>query len=110
MYVVIKIAGDSTSWWTRSLADGNALAGELANGAANVPVFYPVIGNLLISAEANVAILDVPPGDSWIPSDTKAPVATLYVQSGPSANPAENPALTLQVGTNLDELASEIIS
>lgn len=113
MYVVIKIAGDSTSWWTKSYTDANALVAELAQGPANVPVFYPIIGNLLISRLASVAILDVPPSVSWIPSDTQAPVATLLVESGPVAEPAgssDSPAYTLPVGTNLDELASKIMS
>lgn len=113
MYVLIKIAGDSTTWWTKSLTDASALAEQLAHGPASVPVFYPVIGNLLISRLASVAILDVPPSVSWIPSDTQAPVATLLVQTGPAAGAAgssDSPGYTLPVGTNLAELASKITS
>src|SRR5258708_23761565 len=105
MYLVIRIAGDPTSWWTESFTDANALAAELASSPANVAVFYPVKGNLLISKGASVAILDVPPTVSWIPSGVQAPVATLYVQAGPAADFS---GYTLPVGTNLDDLQTQI--
>lgn len=107
MYVVITIAGDPTSWWTDNATDATALAAELARGPANVPIIYPVKGNLLISAKASVTILDVPPSQSWIPSGGQAPVATLYVQAAPTA---EFSGYTLPVGTNLDELQKEILA
>ena len=114
MYVLIKVAGDSTTWWTKSLTDADALVEQLAHGPAKVPVFYPVIGDLLISRLASVAILDVPPSVSWIPSDTQAPVATLFVQTGPppadSAESSDSPGYALPVGTNLVELAAQIMS
>lgn len=105
MYVVITIAGDPTSWWTESLTDGNELVAQFAQGAVKVPVFYPVKGTLLISKDASVAILDVPPSVSWIPSGVQAPVATLYVQDAPSATDS---GYTLRVGTNLADLESQI--
>lgn len=105
MYVVITIAGDPTSWWTESYTDANELVAELASGPVNVEVFYPVKGNLLISKGASLAILDVPPSVSWIPSGAQAPVATLYVQAGPAADFS---GYTLPVGTNLADLESQI--
>lgn len=108
MYVIINVAGDPTSWWTESFASGSALAAELAQGPVNVPVFYPVKGNLLLSPLASVSVFDVLPTVSWIPSGVQAPVATLYVQASPPATHFSG--YTLPVGTNLVDLASEIMS
>src|SRR5258708_28284865 len=105
MYLVIRIAGDPTSWWTESFTDANARAAELASSPANVAVFYPVKGNLLISKGASVAILDVPPTVCWIPSGVQAPVATLYVQAAPAA---DFYGYTLPAGTNLDALQTQV--
>lgn len=105
MHVVITIAGDPTSWWTESVTDANALAAALAAGSANVPVFYPINGNLLISKNASVAIVDVPPTVSWIPSGIQAPVPTLYVETGPAADIS---GYTLPAGTDLAALENEI--
>lgn len=107
MYVIVNIAGDPTSWWTKSFDSGSALAAQLAQGPVNVPVFYPVVGNLLLSPTASVSVFDVPPTVSWIPSGVQAPVATLYVQAGPATHFS---GYTLPVGTNLADLASEIMS
>ena len=107
MYVIINIAGDPTSWWTESFASGSALAAELAQGPVNVPVIYPVKGNLLLSPQASVSVFDVLPTVSWIPSGVQAPVATLYVQASPATHFS---GYTLAVGTNLVDLASEIMS
>lgn len=105
MNIVITIAGDPTSWWTKSFANAEALVAELAQGAVNVPVFYPVEGNLLISMRASVAILDVPPVVSWIPSGVRAPEATLYVETEPTADFS---GYTLPAGTDLAHLQNEI--
>ncbi|HWF79714.1 MAG TPA: hypothetical protein VN695_03955 [Streptosporangiaceae bacterium] len=105
MYVVITIAGDPVSWWTESVTDAAELAAELAQGPADVPVIDPLKGNLLISAKASVAIVQVPPSQSWIPSGTQAPVATLYVQAGPTAGSS---GYTLPVGTDLADLRNQI--
>jgi hypothetical protein len=105
MYVTITIAGDPTSWWTEAVADASAFAAELAQGPVNVPVFYPVAGNLLISKGASVAIFAVPPTVSWIPSDAQAPVATLYVQAAPTG---DDSGYELPVGTDIVNLAEQI--
>lgn len=105
MHVVITIAGDPTSWWTESVTDADALAAELAAGSVNVPVFYPINGNLLVSKNASVTIVDVPPTVSWIPSGVQAPVATLYVEAGPTADFS---GYTLSAGTDLAQLENEI--
>lgn len=108
MYVIINVAGDPTSWWTMSFASGSALAAQLAQGPVNVPVFYPVIGNLLLSPAGSVSVFDVPPTVSWIPSGVQVPVATLYVQASPPAT--HLPGYTLPAGTDLESLAGEIMS
>ncbi len=109
MYVVINIAGDPTSWWTESLTDANALVEELAQGAANVPIYFPVKGNLLISKLATVTSIGVVRPQSWIPSDLTAPTPLLYLPS-PAGISAVNLGCELPVGTNLDQLASDITS
>lgn len=109
MYIIITIAGDPTSWWTKSDADtypdAKTLATKLGQASANVPVLAPVEGNLLISKNASVAILEQLPGESWIPSGGRAPVATLYVEAGPTT---DSSGYTLKVGTNLDDLEKTI--
>lgn len=105
MYVVINIAGDQTSWWTEKESGASEVVAELASGPADVEVFYPVKGNLLISGRASVAVLDVPPAVSWIPSGVQAPVATLYVQAGPTADFS---GYTLAAGEDLADLRNQI--
>ena len=109
MYVIVNIAGDPTSWWTESFTDANSLVGELALGAVNVPVVFPVKGNLLISRLATVSSIGVLPPHSWIPSDLTAPTGLLYLPS-PAGMSAAGLGYTLPVGTNLDQLANEITS
>lgn len=110
MYVVINIAGDPTSWWTQSVTDSNALAAELAQGPANVEVFAPLKGNLLISRLAIVSIVDVlADPHSWIPSGSTAPIATMYLPS-PAGVSGADPGYALPVGTDLGALGDQITS
>jgi hypothetical protein len=110
MYVVINIAGDPTSWWTESVTDASTLAAELTQAPTAVEVFAPLTGNLVISNRATASIVDmIAAPHSWIPSGATAPIATLYLPS-PGGVSGVDPGYALPVGTDLDELADQVMS
>ena len=110
MYVVINIVGDPTSWWTESVTDASTLAAELTHGPAVVEVFAPLKGNLVISNRATASIVElIAAPHSWIPSGATAPIATLYLPS-PGGVSGVDPGYALPVGTDLDELADQVMS
>ena len=114
MYTILIIEGDPTNWY---LKDDGTLAAAIAKQLSEpnqppvqVPVIYPLIGQLILSPRAgSVAILREPPTVSWIPSDIKAPTAVLYVPS-PTGPTTQFPGYELPVTANVDALTQEIVA
>lgn len=116
MYTILIIDGDPTNWYLKD--EGGTLAAAITKQLSEpdpppvqVPVIYPLGGQLMLSPRAagNVAILEVQPTVSWIPSDLKAPTAILYVASatGPTH---QFPGYELPDTTNVDALRQEIVA
>jgi hypothetical protein len=110
MYTILIIDGDPTNWYLQG-TDSATVAQQLSQGPAILPVIYPLAGDLIVSARAagSVAILDVPPTVSWVPSGITAPAAVLYVPSatGPTT---QFPGYELPDTTDINGLEQDIMA
>ena len=109
----VQIGTDPTSWRVPEGVAISSVAQDLAQATAPVPlpVDYPLVGTLVVSARSAGTVLLTPPGpDGSHPSGARLRVPVIRVPSGVAATVDKPGAHSLGPGTNLAQLQQDIES
>lgn len=113
MVFYVHIGSDPTSWRVPEGIAISAVAQELAQATAPVtlPVDYPLIGTLVVSARSAGTVVLTPPGPTGShPSGARLRVPVIRVPSGVAATVGEPGDYALAPGTSLAQLQQDIES
>ena len=109
----VQIGSDPTSWRVPEGVAISSVAQDLAQATAPVPlpVDYPLVGTLVVSARSAGTVLLTPPGpDGSHPSGARLRVPVIRVPSGVAATVDKPGGHSLAPGTNLAQLQQDIES
>lgn len=107
---ILRIGTDPTDWEVAQDLDANALAQQLAAGPVVLPVSYPLLGTLVVSARNAGSVSFTLPGPHGShPTDATWQLPVIHLPSATAPTP-DVPGYTLPRGTDMARLEQDIVA